>query len=67
MKSTTLTWPSSLPHLLLFRRQCPLCTGTEFQEAEAHPLDGMLGLFGLHPVRCSNCWRRYYWFARKTS
>jgi hypothetical protein len=27
----------------------------------------MLGLFGLHPVRCSNCWRRYYWFAGKAS
>jgi hypothetical protein len=58
-----LNWPSRLPRLLWRRRQCPLCSSVEFKMAETHPLDSLLGMFALRPVRCVNCWRLYYWFA----
>jgi hypothetical protein len=35
--------------------------------AEAQPLDALLQLFSLRPVRCVNCWRRYYWFSKATA
>ena len=60
-----LNWPSSVPRLLWMRRECPLCSSIEFQTAESHPFDRLLGLFALRPVRCVNCWRRYYWFAKR--
>ncbi len=56
-------WLDRLPKMLWSRRQCPLCSSVHFAEAEAGPLDGLLGMFMLRPVRCVNCWRRYYWFA----
>ena len=57
-------WPSSIPRILWKRRQCPLCSSIEFKTAESHPLDPFLRPFALSPVRCVNCWRRYYWFAK---
>ena len=57
-------WPSSIPRIL-WRRRCPLCSSVEFKEAERHPLDALLRLFALFPIRCVNCWRRYYWFAQR--
>lgn len=53
-----------LPRLLWFQRQCPLCSSICFQEAEQAYLDSFLAVFMLRPVRCDNCWRRYYWFAK---
>jgi hypothetical protein len=60
-----LTWPGYLPRLLWIRRVCPRCSSFEFKEAESQPLDGLLSFFALRPVRCVNCWRRYYWFAQR--
>lgn len=67
MKSEGLNWPSRLPRLLWIHRKCPLCSSTEFREAEAGMLDGILGLLTFHAVRCANCWRRYYWLAKTTT
>ena len=64
MEIAGLSWPGRLPRLLWIRRVCPLCTSYEFKEAESNSLDKPLGLFALRPVRCVNCWRRYYWFAK---
>jgi len=61
-----LTWPSSVPRVLWTHRECPLCSSIEFETAESHWLDRLLGLLTLHPVRCVNCWRRYYWFAKRS-
>lgn len=60
-----LTWPISVPRLLWMRRECPLCSSIEFKTAESRPLDRLLKLLMFCPVRCANCWRRYYWLARK--
>jgi hypothetical protein len=40
-----------------------VCTSIEFSEAEFHPFDRALSLLALHPIRCVNCWRRYYGFS----
>jgi hypothetical protein len=53
------------PRLLWINRICPLCGSFEFKTAESGALDVALGIFSLRPVRCGNCWRRYYWFSRK--
>ena len=37
----------------------------EFSRAELGLIDGLLRCFALKPVRCVNCWRRYYCFAAK--
>ena len=63
MDISGLNWPGNFPQFLMTRR-CPLCGSVEFQAAEPHSLDGFLKLFALRPVRCVNCWRRYYWFAK---
>lgn len=65
MKTGGPIWPARRPQFLLLRRSCPLCSSVEFVEAESLLLDGLLGVVGLRPVRCKNCWRRYYWFAAK--
>lgn len=62
-----MNWPGSVPRLLWMRRECPLCSSIEFQTAESHPLDRLLVLLALRPVRCVNCWRRYYWFAKRSA
>jgi hypothetical protein len=64
MDSAGLNWPSSIPRLLWIRRECPRCSSIEFKEAESQPLDSMMSFFALRPVRCVNCWRRYYWFGK---
>jgi hypothetical protein len=56
-------WLGRLPHVL-GTRQCPLCSSIRFQAAESSWPDGLLALVTLHPVRCVNCWRRYYWFGK---
>jgi hypothetical protein len=40
-----------------------MCNSLKFKQAELRPIDGLLEMFALHPVRCMFCWRRYYWFA----
>ena len=57
-------WPSGIPRIL-WRRQCPLCSSVEFKEAERHPLDRLLRIIALFPVRCVNCRRRYYRFVQR--
>lgn len=64
MSIAGLTWPRNVPRLLLIRKECPLCSSIEFQTGDSHPLDRVLKLFMFFPVRCTNCWRRYYWFAK---
>jgi len=60
-----VNWPDRFPRLLWSSRSCPLCSSIEFRVAESHPLDGVLAVFALKPVRCVNCWRRYYWFDKR--
>jgi hypothetical protein len=69
MNAPRFDWPSSLPRLLWSPRICPLCTSLEFTEAELLPMDRPLAFFSLRPLRCVNCWRRYYGFsnARKAT
>jgi len=49
--------------MLWVRRECPSCNSLKFKDAELRPLDGLLRLIGLRPLRCMFCWRRRYWFA----
>jgi hypothetical protein len=63
MSDTKRDWPNWLPHLLWIRRECPRCHSVQFKPAELRPIDGLLAMFALRPVRCKFCWRRYYWVA----
>jgi hypothetical protein len=63
MKLNRFQWPTELPRLLWSPPKCPLCTSVEFQIAEKDPLDRPLSWIAFHPVRCVNCWRRYYAFS----
>ena len=63
MSSTSRNRPEWMPQLLGFRRKCPRCNSVKFKQAELRLLDGLLGMFALHPVRCMFCWRRYYWIS----
>jgi hypothetical protein len=65
MNSTKLNWPTQIPRLLWIQKKCPLCTSIEFRQAESAWPDGLLRMLALRAVRCANCWRRYYWFARR--
>lgn len=60
MSGLEQNWPSFAPRLLFRRKVCPLCTSTEFSAAEIAPMDAFLRLFTLKPIRCDNCFRRYY-------
>lgn len=62
MNAETMTWPNWLPRVLWIRN-CPRCKSDKFKPAELRPLDGLLAMFFLHPVRCKSCWRRYYWIS----
>jgi len=62
MNSARLNWPPAIPRLLWIRQRCPLCTSIEFRSAEREWLDVFFALFSLRPIRCVNCWRRYYGF-----
>jgi hypothetical protein len=64
MDSAVQGWLDRLPKVIWTQRQCPLCSSIHFEQAESGPLDNLLGLFMLRPIRCVNCWRRYYWLAR---
>jgi hypothetical protein len=55
---------SRLSRLLWFHQKCPLCTSIYFTKAEAEFLDRLLTPLGFHAMRCTNCFRRYYCFAR---
>jgi len=63
MNVETIFWPSWVPHVLGIRTRCPRCSCAEFKPAELHLVDRLYGLFALRPVRCTFCWRRYYWFS----
>lgn len=56
-------WSRVVPKVLWIRRKCPCCNSTDFKPAEMRPLDELLGMFALRPVRCKFCWRRYYWLS----
>jgi hypothetical protein len=64
METPTLSWPNWLPRMLWIRRECPLCTSVEFRSEDHGGLDRTLRILAMRRVRCVNCWRRYYWFAR---
>jgi len=61
MSPVPRSWPDWLPHLLLIRRECPRCSSRTFKPAESRLIDSLLSMFAMHPVRCTYCWRRYYW------
>jgi hypothetical protein len=62
-----LNWPSFAPRFLFRCKSCPLCSSIEFNSAEFGPMDAIMHLFTLKPVRCVNCFRRYYcWSSTKT-
>ena len=63
MDSSNRTWPNWMPRVLVIRRACPVCNSVKFKQAELRPVDGLLGMFALRPVRCMYCWRRYYWLS----
>lgn len=65
MEILKIMWPAGIPRVLWMHRKCPLCSSIEFTVAETHPLDPFLKLFALSAVRCVNCYRRYYWFAKQ--
>jgi hypothetical protein len=62
--SSGVRWLSKFSGLLWFGQKCPLCTSILFTEAEHQSLDRLLSLLAFHPVRCANCFRRYYCFAK---
>ena len=63
MDTASLKWPDWLPRLIWIRLECPRCNSVKFKPAELRSLDGLLSMFALRPIRCTFCWRRYYWFA----
>ena len=63
MHTTRWNWPNPVPGLIWTKHECPRCNSVEFKPAELRSFDGLLSMFGLRPVRCMFCWRRYYWFA----
>ena len=63
MSAESISWPTWLPHVLWIRRKCPSCTCTEFKPAETRAVDALLAMFLLRPIRCTWCWRRFYWLS----
>jgi hypothetical protein len=61
MDFLTRNWPGWVPHVLWVRRECPTCRSVKFKAAELRPVDDLLAMFAIRPVRCMFCWRRYYW------
>lgn len=41
---------------------CPVCGGGELYESRYRPLERLLNLFLLRPVRCGACYQRLYKF-----
>jgi hypothetical protein len=62
--SSGIRWTGKFLGLLWFGQKCPLCTSMLFAEAEHRSLDRLFALLAFRPVRCVNCFRRYYCFAR---
>jgi hypothetical protein len=62
MSDSTWTWPDWAPHVL-WMRKCPRCNSVKFKPGELRPIDGLLAMFALRPVRCMFCWRRFYWLS----
>jgi hypothetical protein len=62
--SSSVLWLSKFLGLLWFGQKCPLCTSILFTEAEHQSLDRLFRLLAFRPVRCANCFRRYYCFAK---
>jgi hypothetical protein len=60
-------WPNWLPRVLLLKRACPVCNSVKFKSAELRPIDGLLSMFALRPIRCMFCWRRYYWLSMRSA
>jgi hypothetical protein len=60
VKLASLNWPSKVPRLLGMGRPCPRCSSVEFRAAVPEPADRLLAMFFLQPIRCVNCWRKYY-------
>lgn len=58
-----IIWPNWLPRVLWFHHVCPCCESVHFKPSEAHSLDLICSLFALRPIRCTFCWRHYYWFS----
>jgi hypothetical protein len=63
VSSLELNRPHFVPRVLLRRKVCPLCSSFEFNTAEIGPMDALLRLLRLKPIRCANCYRRYYCWA----
>lgn len=63
MYTANLNWLAWLPHVIWRKHECPRCGSSKFKSAESHSYDGVLAMFALLPVRCTFCWRRFYWFA----
>ena len=63
MHTTRWNWPNPLPQVIWTKHECPRCNSVEFKPDELRSFDALLSMFGLRPVRCMFCWRRYYWFA----
>lgn len=63
MHTTRWNWPNPVLGLIWTKHECPRCNSVEFKPAELRSFDGLISMFGLRPVRCMFCWRRYYWFA----
>jgi hypothetical protein len=64
MDVASVRWLGRFSGLLWVGQQCPLCTSILFNKAEHGALDRLLTLLALRPVRCANCFRRYYCFAK---
>ncbi len=65
MNIEAMTWPNWLPRVLWIRRICPRCNSRKFKPAELHSFDGLLAMLFLQPVRCTFCWRRYYFLTMR--
>ncbi len=63
MNFSNRTWPKWVPHFVWIRRECPRCNSLKFKPAELRPIDSLLVMIALRPVRCMFCWRRFYWFS----
>jgi hypothetical protein len=60
MNLASFHWPAQIPRLHWMGRPCPRCHSIEFTSAVTEPFDRLPALFFLQPIRCVNCWRKYY-------
>jgi hypothetical protein len=61
MAMRNMNWHNFIPRIFVLRERCPLCHATEFQVAMPSPVTNLLRSIAVRRVRCTNCWRRYYW------